>query len=342
MESPYRVVVVGCGGISHNWFKAVRERPDVMVAGIVDLRQEAAEQKKAEYQLDAARTGTDLDAMLRATKPDIVFDLTVPEARSTVVRTALAAGCHVLSEKPMADGLENARGLIEAAARANRVFAVMQNRRFDPRIRALRAVLGSGALGEVTTVNADFYLGAHFGGFRDAMRHVLLLDMAIHSFDQARLLSGADPEAVYCHEWNPAGSWYAHGASAVAVFEMSRGIVCTYRGSWCAEGLNTSWECDWRIVGSKGTLSWDGGGLARAQVVDGSEGFIRSVKDLPLELPAATGASLHALCIHDFLDCLREGRTPETVCTENIKSLAMVFGAIESAKTRKRVEIQLP
>ncbi len=57
------------------------------------------------------------------------------------------------------------------------------------------------------------------------MTHVLLLDMAIHTFDAARLISSADPVGVYCHEWNPAGSWYDRDASAAAIFEMSNG--------WC-------------------------------------------------------------------------------------------------------------
>ena len=61
---------------------------------------------------------------------------------------------------------------------------------------------------------ADFFIGAHFGGFRDEMAHVLLLDMAIHTFDQARKILGADPVSVYCHEFNPAGSWYAGASSA--------------------------------------------------------------------------------------------------------------------------------
>ena len=140
----------------------------------------------------------------------------------------------------------------------------MQNRRYDLQIRRLREFLASDALGPVTTVNCDFYIGAHFGGFRDHMKHVLLLDMAIHTFDQARCLAQADPVAVYCHEWNPVSSWYDHDASAVVVFEMTGGLVYTYRGSWCSEGLNTTWESDWRIVGTKGSVSWDGAhGLPR-------------------------------------------------------------------------------
>ena len=91
------------------------------------------------------------------------------------------------------------------------------------------------------------------------MPHVLLVDMAIHTFDTARYISGADPVSVYCKEWNPAGSWYERDSSAIAIFEMSNGLVYTYRGSWCSEGLNTTWESDWRIVGQNGSLKWDGG-----------------------------------------------------------------------------------
>jgi predicted dehydrogenase len=273
MAEMLQIVVAGCGGISDLWFKALQGIADVSVVGVVDLQEAAAVRRKNDYQLTSARIGTDLAAMLKETRPDIVFDCTVPEARASVVLTALQQGCHVLSEKPMAANMPDAHQLIKAAEKANRLFAIMQNRRYDPRIRALRSFLDTGALGDLTTVNGDFYLGAHFGGFRDKMPHVLLLDMAIHSFDQARLISGADPIAVYCHEWNPRGSWYERDASAIALFEMSNGIVYTYRGSWCAEGVNTSWECDWRAVGTRGTVTWNGGDKFFAQAVETDEGF---------------------------------------------------------------------
>jgi predicted dehydrogenase len=340
MGAPLKIVVVGCGGISNQWFKALQSAADVSVVGIVDLREEAAAKRKAEHGLKSARVGTDVEAMLRDVQPDVVCDCTVPEARETVVLAALRHGCHVLSEKPMAASMEQAAHLIEAAARTKRLFAVMQNRRFDPRIRALRAFLASGALGEVTTVNSDFYLGAHFGGFRDQMPHVLLIDMAIHTFDQARLISGADPVAVYCHEWNPRGSWYDRDASAVALFEMSNGVVFTYRGSWCAEGRNTTWECDWRVVASRGSVTWDGADSFRAEAVARDEGGLTrpmNALTVPVSPTAIQLDQLHAACIHDFLDCVCTGRVPETVCTENVKSLAMVFGAIRSAESKQRV-----
>src|SRR5690606_19566584 len=126
------------------------------------------------------------------------------------------------------------------------------------------------------SLHADFFLGPHFGGFRDAMDSPLIVDMAIHTFDQARFISGADPVSVYCHEYNPPGSWYAGNASAVCIFEMSDGSLFTYRGSWCAEGFPTSWESDWRATGSRGTARWDGRSMPAAEIVDesGEQGFL--------------------------------------------------------------------
>jgi predicted dehydrogenase len=336
--SALRIVLVGCGGISAAWFKAIETLQDVNVVGLVDLSESAAQARKETFKLNAA-VGTDLVAMLKATRPDVVFDCTVPDARCSVVMTALKHGCHVLSEKPMAASMPEARRMAAAAAKAKRLFAVMQNRRYNPQISGLRSLIAEGRLGQLTTLHGQFYIGAHFGGFRDHMRHVLLLDMAIHSFDQARLICGADPVAVYCREWNPAGSWYDHDASAVAVFEMSGGLVYTYTGSWCAEGLNTAWECSWRAIGTAGSATWDGAETFKAQVVAETGGFISKLTDVPVTVPANAKQGGHAGCIREFIECVHSGTVPETICTDNIKSLAMVFGAIRSAETGKRVRI---
>lgn len=336
-----RAVLAGCGGISSVWLDALKGFPDVTLAGLVDIHPSAAQAQKEKYGLTDARIGSDLRAMLKTTKADVVFDLTTPGARSALVMTALRHGCHVLSEKPMAASMAEARRLMQAALKAKRLFAVMQNRRYDSRIRAFHNLIAGDHIGHLTTLNSDFYIGAHFGGFRDSMRHVLLLDMAIHSFDQARFISGTDPVAVYCREWNPKGSWFSHDASAIAIFEMSDHIVYTYRGSWCAEGLNTTWECDWRAVATRGSATWNGADAIRAQVAEHSGGFRSQMSDIPVLIPESIKQSGHAQCIRAFLDSVMTGRAPETVCTDNIKSLAMVFGAIKSASTGKRIRISI-
>lgn len=340
MGNKLRVVLVGCGGMSGAWLNVATQMDEIDMVGLVDIREEAARSRAEQYGLHDALIGTDLKAMLDQTSPDIVFDCTTPNAHAPVTLEALRHGCHVLGEKPMVDSMENARKVVNAAQEAGKLFAVIQNRRYNPAIRRLRNFLTSDAIGNMTTVDCDFYIGAHFGGFRDHMEHVLLLDMAIHTFDAARFITASDPVSVYCKEWNPSGSWYDHDASAIAVFEMTDGIVYTYRGSWCSEGLNTSWESDWRIIGENGSVKWDGGGGFEAQIVAETGGFHSSWKNVdvpPYEEHGKTGG--HQGLIHEFVHCVQTGDTPETTCTDNIKSLAMVFGAIESSRLGKRVSI---
>ena len=340
----FRAVLAGCGGMAKGWLRALREQPElkdrVQIVGLVDLDLSAAERLRQEFNLDTAATGTELDRMLSVTKPDLLFDVVVPQARHDVVMTGLRHGCHVLTEKPMAASLDEARSLVAAAKAAGRVHAVVQNRRFIEGVRRIRETIASGALGQLTALHADFFIGAHFGGFREQMQDVLLLDMAIHTLDAARFMAGAEPLAVYCHETNPAGSWYAHGAAANAIFEFSGEIVFTYRGSWVAEGGTTSWESAWRIIGTTGTLLWDGADKFDARAVAEQSGFLRPLRDVvvsPPPHPAETHG--HASVIAEFLDAVETGRTPETAGADNIKSLAMVFAAIESARTRQRVLI---
>jgi len=342
MPKTLRVVLAGCGGISQAWLKPAVEIPNLQIVGLVDLLPENAQQRAGQFGLKEVETGGDLPVILDRTQPDILFDCTVPEAHVDVTLEALGRGIHVLGEKPMADSMANARRMVAKAQETGKLYAVMQNRRYQAEIRSLHDFFNTGAIGPLTIANNDFFLAPHFGGFRDQMQHVLLVDMAIHTFDQARFLTGADPEAVYCKEWNPAGSWYAHGASAVCVFEMTGGLVYTYRGSWCAEGLPTSWESEWRFTGTHGTVLWDGGLNQRAEsAAHPAAGFW--AERTPLEIPAYHGVKTggHAGLIQDFIACVRLGNTPETICTDNIKSLAMVYAALESAAGQTRVKVQV-
>ncbi len=334
-----RVLLAGCGSISLTWLKAVQKMPDVEMVGFVDLDTTRARSHAEEFGAPDAVVGADLDAVLTQTKPDIVFDCTIPAAHYDVVLTALKHGCHVLGEKPLAENLAQAREMIAAAQRAGKLYAVMQNRRYEPNIVTLKKFLQSEQIGKVTTVHSDFFIGVHIDNFRTHMPHVLLLDMAIHTFDAARYISGADPVSVYCKEWNPSGSWFDYDASAVAIFEMTNGVVYTYRGSWCSEGLITTWESDWRIIGEKGTVKWDGAQNMPAQVVD-EIGWISKFADVPLNSqPPAEWGYGHESLIRDFIDCVNDGGIPQTTASDNVKSLAMVMAAIESAQTGMPVKV---
>ncbi|WP_350245692.1 Gfo/Idh/MocA family protein [Deinococcus sonorensis] len=326
--------------MSAEWLRCAERVEGLEVVGLVDLHEPAARARQQEFHLDHAVVSHDLDAVLQATRPDIVFDCTVPEAHHDTALTSFQHGVSVLGEKPLADTLPRARAMVQAAQDSGLLHAVVQNRRYNQNIRRVQQFVQSGQLGTLTTLNADFYIGAHFGGFRDQMEHVLLLDMAIHTFDAARLISGQNPLSVVCHEWNPPGSWYRQGASAVAIFELSGGVVFTYRGSWAAEGAPTSWEGDWRVVGTHGTIRWDGGDQPTASVVRRSGGFLSELEERELP-PAAPGARTggHEGVIRDAVRALRSGTEPETVSHDNLHSLAMVLAAIQSATEGRRVPV---
>jgi predicted dehydrogenase len=335
-----RAVLVGCGLMSRRWLEAAARIEGLTIVGLVDIDPSRAQSRADEFGLTHSIVGSNLDAVLSSTKPHLVFDIVVPDARYDVVRTGFAHGCHVLSEKPMAASLADAQSLICSAKEAGRIHAVVQNRRYLEGIRRIRSFLASGEIGAVTSVHSDFFLGPHFGGFREAMENVLLLDMAIHTFDAARYIIGTQPQAVYCHETNPKGSWYAHGASAYAIFEFEENVTYTYRGSWCAQGLRTSWESAWRVIGEDGTLTWDGHDTFRAEREFQTGGLLREAQAIPVP-PLASVARIggHEGVMRDFVEAVRTGAAPETVNSENIKSLAMVFAAIESAKARQRVNV---
>lgn len=336
MGKKFRVLQVGCGGISNSWLTALTGREDIIIAGLVDLHKSQAQDKKDKFNLSCP-IYTDFEVAIEEIKPDLVIDNTIPEIHHRVVTTALKAGCHVFGEKPLADSIEHAIDMVKTATTTNKSYAVMQNRRFLKDIRSFQSIIANQQIGALGFLGASFYLEAHFGGFRDLMDSPLILDMAIHTFDQARFISGCDPVSVYCHEFNPPGSWYKGNASAVCIFEMTNDVLFEYNGSWCAKGSLTTWECDWRAMGSKGAAGWDGRSLPWYEInLDPNDRFPSDYDKHVVDIKsnAATG---HAGCIEDMMDSLIKGVPAQTDCKDNIKSLAMVMAAIKSSQEQRKV-----
>lgn len=337
----FKIAVAGCGSMAHTWVRYALSRVDTSIVALADIAPKAARAMAEKYGIQCG-IYDNIGEAARASGANLVFDVTIPASHSTVVSAATAAGCDVMGEKPMASSMEEARDMVETVTRSGRFYAVMQNRRYLRNIRALWNLVASGAIGQPGYLGADFFLGPHFGGFRDIMDSPLILDMAIHTFDQARFIIGADPVSVYCHEYNPSESWYAGNAAAVCIFEFSRGITFCYRGSWCAQGCPTSWESSWRVTGSRGTALWDGEQAPYAEVVAAGvdKKFIYDTERV--EAPFTwIGREGHEGCLDEMFSALIENRKAETDCADNIKSVAMVFAAIESARRGVKVPIIL-
>lgn len=336
-------VLAGCGAMSAVWFEAIQKVPILQLVGLVDIDRSRAVASAAKFGLTDIEIGTSLDEVLTISKPQVVFDVVVPQARKDLVLTAFRHGCDVLTEKPMAASLDDARAILQATRQSKRIHAVVQNRRYLTNVRRIRRFLEQGALGRPTSIHCDFFIGPHFGGFREEMDHVLLVDMAIHTFDAARYMVNAVPKKVYCQEWEPENSWFKNGSSAIATFKFGNGTVFNYRGSWCAPGIKTSWEGNWRIICERGSLTWDGHEELHAERVTGQKiGILDATETLEVPgLSAEDRIGGHLGVIQDFVAAMASRSAPETAGEDNIKSLAMVFAAVASAERGGLVELQV-
>lgn len=332
-----RALLVGAGAMGRNWAKNLSAHGAVDLVAWVDVNAVALEEAVANLDRPTLVCETDLERALALVHPDFVVDVSPPAAHHDVTVMALQAGVPVLGEKPMADTLERARAMVKAAERAGRLYMVSQSRRYNPGLAALRRLIQT-VIGPPALLSARFFMGARERGHRLVIDQPLLTDMAIHHFDMARYLTGADPLSVSGETWNPPWSWYRGDACANLTFELTGGLRFTYTGSWCSEGVHTSWDGDWRAGGPHGSARWAGGqAVPVAEVVTERGGFLPTTVEQPgLVEPAPAGI---AGSLNDFLTALETGVTPPGECHDNIRSLAMVFGAIEAAATGRRVTI---
>jgi predicted dehydrogenase len=329
-----RVILVGAGGMGRRWAKAILARADLDLAGWVDVVRSAADKAAADLGVPDTYVDDEVGRAISTVSPDFLVDVTVPAAHYPVTLAALERGVPVLGEKPMTDTLDEARLLIEASERTGTLFVVSQSRRYNAQLAALRALIDD-ELGAPELVSCQFFKAPHFGGFRDEMPSPLLEDMAIHSFDAARWLVGADPVAVYCEEYNPSWSWYRGDACATAVFEFDNGARLSYAGSWCAEGAETSWEGSWRVATGRGSAVWDGFTAPFAELVEAGREPQRVDGQVAPDFVESVDGSLA-----DFVAALDGGPVPMGECHDNVKSLAMAHAAVASSAQHARIPVQ--
>lgn len=335
-ERPLRGVVVGAGSLGPFWATELLVSADTELVGWVDLDERRARAAADRLGVPELPTGGSLPTMLAAEAPDFVVNVTAPLAHHEVTIAALEHGVPVLSEKPMAPTMAQARAMVAAADRAGQLFAVSQNRRYMPALAAYRDTVRR--LSDLASVTCEFYLGHRVGPdhFLFTLDQPLLLDMAIHLFDGARAITGADPVSVYCESYNPPWSWFPGAAAANAVFEMTGGLRFVFNGSWCAEGVQTSWTGAWRAVGAHGTAIWDGDGAPRVDPAPGVE--LEPAVPVATVVPEGRFFGL-AEALAEFVAALRTGARPQGECHDNLRSLAMCHAAVESARTGKRVPV---
>jgi predicted dehydrogenase len=133
---------------------------------------------------------TDFDAMLRETRPDVVIVTTMDRYHDRYIIAALEAGCDAITEKPMTIDDAKCRAILAAERATGRKVTVTFNYRFSPYVTRIKELIRAGELGEVTSVDFEWFLDRSHGAdyFRRWHRRKensggLFVHKATHHFD---------------------------------------------------------------------------------------------------------------------------------------------------------------
>ena len=283
-----------------------------------------------------------LPQALASVEADAVINVTPPEVHREICVSAMEAGLPVLTEKPLAGALDDARAIVEAADATGLLCSVAQNYRYRPLAQTVKSVLDSRDLGALGALSVAFYKGPHFGGFREEMPHPLIVDMAIHHFDMMRLFLGSDPATISARSWNPPWSWFKGDASAAAQITFANGVQATYAGSWCSQALETSWNADWRFECERGVLLVEDDKVFIQQLLstdDGQRGFANKhgeKREVPLVSMAREGQDY---LLGEFYDAVTQGKSVGSPAQDNIKTMEFVFGVAQACDSGQPVSL---
>jgi predicted dehydrogenase len=158
--------------------------------------------------------------------------------------------------------------------------------------------------------------------------------MAIHHFDSLRFVLEDEPVEISCHSWAGPGTPFAGHPAAVATMRFAKGPVVSYRGSWLTHGPGTPYGGHWRLDGTRGTIEFTfRGAFEEREKLDRLTLHRPDVPPEPAKLPAMPYQDRKG-ALHTFARWIREGAPPEgaSTATDNLKSLALMFAAIRSAR----------
>ena len=324
------IALIGCGGIARNHLDAYRGKDYALVA-LCDTNLAAAQALRDEYFPEAVVTD-DPDEIFARQDIEIVDLALHPAPRLTLIRRALEADKHVLSQKPFVTDIREGRKLVELAEQRGRKLAVNQNGRWAPYFGYLRQVLKHGLLGEV--VSCDIHIAwdhSWIKGTRfEEIRHIVLYDFAIHWFDMVTCVFGERiPTRVFATTKRVPGQEVDPPLSAGALVSFDGGLatLAFHAATRFAPAETTV------ITGTKGTFRSSGPVCANNQVtLTTADGQAVVPLDGSWFNDGFAGAMGELLC------AIEENREPENSARENLRSLELCFAAMASADSGQPVK----
>jgi len=329
-----KCIITGLGGRGLHWVNQVRGRGDCEIVGYVEPNEATRTRVSAEHAIASEQIFATLDEALENVQADFLIDVTPPAVHHEVAKKAFDKGVHVLGEKPLSDNFENAKLVVEQGKAAGVKHMITQNYRFASQPRTMRRVLSEGIVGQPGQCDMKFYMnwadipGSHYV----TEPYMLINDMMVHHFDLLRYVLNDNPESVHATTWNQPWGWHKGDACHSIVFTYASGLRATHVCVGCAVGSVTQWGGDWRIEGTQGSLDASSNGMFHSHLH-------RSDNPRTEQIDGDSVAPGEQAILDEFLSSIKENREPECSAEDNLQSLAMVFGAIQSAKEGRTVKL---
>jgi predicted dehydrogenase len=325
-----RFGLVGIGYWGPNYARVLSELPDASFEYAHDLSRDAL--ALVEQRWPSVHTTTDLDELL-ASDVDAVIVSTPTVTHFELVKKALAAGKHVLAEKPLATSRRECDVLGAAATEAGRTLMVGHTFIFNPAVRLMREYVEAGDLGRLLYSHAT---RTGLGPIRDDVN--ALWDLAPHDISMIFYLTGTEPVSVSAH----GAAYLKDGVEDVAFLdiELTSGMIANVRVSWLdAYKVRTltligdrqmivfdDLAPDWKLRIFDRGASYD----ATSEEARGSEfgEYKAIVRDGDIRIPKVAAREPLKEQVAHFIECCQTGATPVET---DVKSARRVVAVLEAA-----------
>jgi predicted dehydrogenase len=348
-ERPIRAAILGSGIIGRHHADAMARLPRLRVDAVIDAIPSAAQALAASV---ATRPGVygSLGEALADREVDLVVICTPSGLHAEAAQEALAAGKHVVIEKPLDVSLERARRVAELAAQAEergQVCSVISQHRFDPASVAVYRAVAQGGLGRITSAVASvawwreqsYYDSAGWRGTR-ALDGGVTMNQAIHTIDLLVWLLGR-PEEVFAYTDLLAHERVEVEDVAVACVRFASGALAVLHATTAAyPGLSARLQ----IHGSLGSAIIHDDQLEFFHVADApgddtnQAAQVVAAQEIRGSAKAADSfLTGHVRQYQDIINAIDEGRAAAIGAQESLTSLAVVVAIYRSAQLGRPV-----
>ncbi|MCD6563190.1 MAG: Gfo/Idh/MocA family oxidoreductase [Thermoproteales archaeon] len=326
------ICVVGLG-MGYNHAKAYAKLPNVNLY-VCDIDKGRLD--KARNELPIKGYFTELEECLNDPEIDAV-DLALPHyLHHEAVIEAAEKGKHIILEKPIARNLEEADDMIRVTKDNNVIFMIAENYHYMPSVRKMKKLIEDKIIGKVYLIRAYELFRGYLTSWRLSLEKSgggNLIDSGIHVVHTVRYLAGSDAESVYARLIRETIREMEGEDTAVVTVNFKNGIVGSQITSWAVSVPgNTS---RFIVHGDKGTLWLDNNGVIWLY----SENF-PDYLDQPVKVRYQDEYSVFEEVKH-FVECIIEGKQPETTGIEGRKDLEIVMAAYLSARENKVINLPL-